>query len=163
MTSFFIPGKPFAKKRARSFYNKRMGRAVTVNDPDNRTFEQAVAAIAVPLFSEPMQGPVSVEVTATFAPAASWSKKRRAEAMGQYHTQKPDADNILKAVKDGLNRIAWADDCQVAETICRKVWGDLEGTAVRVVPARDDAWGPNDYRDLRDRILGPITDKEAEA
>ena len=71
MTSFFIPGKPFAKKRARSFYNKRMGRAVTVNDPDNRTFEQAVAAIAVPLFSEPMQGPVSVEVTATFAPAAS--------------------------------------------------------------------------------------------
>lgn len=158
MPSFFIPGKPFAKKRARSFYNKGLGRAMTVNDPENPKFEQAVAAIAASLFPEPMRGPISIEVTATFVPAASWSKKRRAEALGQYHTQKPDADNILKAVKDALNRIAWADDSQVAETICRKLWGDLEGTAVRIVPAKDKGWASNDYRDLRDSIVG----KEAE-
>lgn len=154
MVTFFIPGKPFAKKRARSFYNKNLGRAMTVNDPANCSFEGSVAAIAAPLFDIPMQGAIHVEVTAVFAPAASWSKKRRSEALGQFHTQKPDGDNILKAVKDGLNRIAWADDSQVAESVVRKVWGEVEGTAVTVSAASSGSWIQNDYRALRDRIVG---------
>ncbi|SFX48515.1 Holliday junction resolvase RusA (prophage-encoded endonuclease) [Paracoccus pantotrophus] len=135
MTTFFIPGKPFAKKRARSFYNKRLGRAMTVNPAENASFEGKVAAIALPLFAEPLSGPVSIEVTVTFTPAASWSRKRRQEAIGTYHTQKPDGDNILKAVKDGLNRVAWADDSQVAISLIRKLWGEAEGTAITVLPA----------------------------
>jgi Holliday junction resolvase RusA-like endonuclease len=77
-----------------------------------------------------MEGPVKLIVMAFFAPPASWSAKKRAAMLGKPHTQRPDADNIAKAVKDGLNRIAWGDDCQVAELSVRKAWGEIDGTFV---------------------------------
>lgn len=39
---------------------------------------------------------------AYFTPPASWSKAKRAEAIGQIHRAKPDRDNIDKAVLDSL-------------------------------------------------------------
>lgn len=130
--SFTIYGAPFAKQRPRSGFNKHIGRAVTYNTKANEQFEGIVAGVAAAVFTEPMPGPVSVTVEAVFCPAASWSKKRRVEAMGQPHTQKPDGDNILKAIKDGLNRIAWADDAQVADSRVTKRWGDRAETRVTV-------------------------------
>lgn len=129
---FVIPGKPFAKQRARSFFNKNLGRAVTVDTPGNRSFEATVRELAVPHFPAALTGPLAVEIVAVFCPASSWSKKRRAAAMGTHHTQKPDADNIAKATKDGLNRVAWGDDCQVAELHVIKLWGEREETRVTI-------------------------------
>ena len=99
---FVIPGKPFAKQRARSFFSKSMGRAVTVDTPGNRSFDATVRELAVPHFPAALTGPLAVEIVAVFCPASSWSKKRRAAAMGTHHTQKPDADNIAKATKDSV-------------------------------------------------------------
>ncbi|KFI30974.1 Holliday junction resolvase [Haematobacter missouriensis] len=130
--TFIIPGAPFAKQRARSGFNKRLGRAITFNAPANEKFEGTVGSIAAGLFSAPLDGPVSVTVEAVFCPAPSWSKKRRAEAMGQPHTQKPDGDNLLKAIKDGLNRIAWSDDAQVSDSRVMKRWGERAETRVTV-------------------------------
>lgn len=130
--TFTIHGAPFAKQRPRSGFNKHIGRAVTYNTAANEAFEGTVAGVAAGVFPEPLQGPVSITVEAVFCPAASWSKKRRAAAMGQPHTQKPDGDNILKAIKDGLNRIAWADDAQVADSRVVKRWGERAETRVTV-------------------------------
>jgi Holliday junction resolvase RusA-like endonuclease len=143
-----IPGKPFAKKRARGFYNARLGRAVTVNDPANRSFEDVVRTAAAPHFPQPLAGPIRVTVTAIFAPAASWSKKRRTAMLGQWHTQKPDGDNVLKAAKDGLNRIAWADDSQVADSRALKMWGNTAATVIEI-----EAVAPLTDRQLRDLIV----------
>lgn len=30
-----------------------------------------------------------------------------------YHAQRPDIDNLLKAVMDVMNGLVWADDCQI--------------------------------------------------
>ena len=70
----------------------------------------------------PFEGPVKVTAFATFAIPASWSKKRKAEA--RFHTGKPDADNIAKAIGDGLNGILWRDDSQVSICIVAKVYGE---------------------------------------
>lgn len=134
MTTFTIHGTPFAKQRPRSGFNKRLGRAVTFNTAANVAFEDTVASVAAQVFLDPIEGPVSVTVEAVFCPAASWSKKRRAAAIGQPHTQKPDGDNVLKAIKDGLNRIAWADDAQVADSRVVKRWGERAETRVTVNP-----------------------------
>lgn len=133
MTAFTIPGKPFAKQRHR--VGSFRGRARAFNTAANERFEDVVRIIAAPLFPAPIEGPVRLVVAATFCPPASWSKKKRAAVIGQAHTQKPDADNVAKAVKDGLNRIAWADDAQVAELTVIKRWGEAEGTAVEVIAA----------------------------
>lgn len=131
--SFVIPGKPYAQKRARSGYVKALGRAVTYDDPANRSFSEAVRAIAMPLFDAPLEGPVRTDIVAVFEPPPSWSKKRRAEALASgYHTQKPDRDNVEKACLDALKRIAWRDDCQVATGSCTKLWGERAETRVTV-------------------------------
>lgn len=127
--TFEIPGKPFAKQRPRS-----TKRGHTYTPPETVKAEANIAKIARPLFKEPLQGAVSVDVIAIFKPAKSWSKKRRAEAMGQHHIQKPDKDNVEKCVLDALNTIAYVDDAQVADGRCVKLWGEEAKTIVMVAP-----------------------------
>ena len=122
-----IPGKPFGKQRPRA---TRMGRMYT--PAETVAFESIVRQIAVEHFPEPLVGPVKVTVIATFVPAESWSAKKRAAHLHRPHIQKPDCDNCAKAILDGLNRIAFADDAQVAEISARKVWGIIEQTVVHV-------------------------------
>ena len=128
--TFTIPGRPFAKQRHR--VGSFGGKARAFNTKDNERFEDVVRSVAASLFPVPIEGPVRLTVEAVFAPAESWSKKKRAGALGQPHTQKPDLDNVAKAAKDGLNRIAWHDDSQVAALSMRKVWGPVAQTIVTV-------------------------------
>lgn len=135
--TFEIHGKPFAKQRPKF---ARRGKFVSAYTPKATvSFEQTVQAIGIQHFPEPLEGPVSLSVVAIFKPAKSWSQKRRAEALGQWHTQKPDYDNIEKAVCDGLNRVAYSDDSQIASATCLKVWGETEKTIVTVAPLQPRA------------------------
>lgn len=123
---FVIHGRPYAKKRVR--FSRASGRAY---DPkSNQSFEQQVGIMAMQHFNKPWEGPIRLTVKATFKVAKSWSKKKTLLLLGGWHTQKPDGDNICKAVMDGLNRIAWGDDAQVAITVVSKQWGDEDGTEV---------------------------------
>ncbi len=91
----------------------------------------------------PLQGRVTLQAEFVFARpkshyrAVSASKKRkhpttdtpppppqltaRAAQQWEHHTQKPDIDNLLKALMDGLAP-AYVDDCQVASCTCTKRW-----------------------------------------
>lgn len=130
MPAFTIPGTPFAKGRPRA---TRQGRIYT--PAPTRSFERQVGQIAMQHFPAPIDGPVKLTVVATFEPAASWSGRKKRDHIGRGHTQRPDLDNVIKALKDGLNRIAWADDSQVAAVEARKLWGETAGTLVIVEPA----------------------------
>ena len=126
--SFEIPGKPFAKQRPR--FSRVSGRAFTPGE--TVSFERAVGSIAAQHFPHPLTGAIRLTIFAVFEPAASWSKRKTAETLGGHHTQKPDLDNIQKAICDGLNRIAYADDGQIAEIFCTKSWGARAVTRVSV-------------------------------
>lgn len=123
-----IPGRPYAKKRPR--FSRKIGRAF---DPrENAVAEASIGAIAVPHFPTPLPGPVKVEIVATFAIPASWSKRKKAEALHRPHCQKPDGDNLAKCCLDALNRIAWADDGQVYSIAVSKHWGLADQTVIHV-------------------------------
>ncbi len=128
--AFTIPGKPFGKQRPKA--TAINGRARVYTPKETVSFEGKVAEIARPSFPAPLEGPVKLRLVAMFAIPASWSKKKREAALGSFHTQKPDADNIAKAIKDGLNRVAWVDDSQVADMRCVKRWGSHAETFVEV-------------------------------
>ena len=82
-----------------------------------------------------IQGPVFVGIHVWFAMPASWSKKKRSAHAGQYHAQKPDADNVTKAVLDALTDCgAWVDDAQVAFCQLIKRWtGQEPQTLIEIV------------------------------
>jgi len=128
VTIFEIPGKPFAKQRPR--YSKWGA----YTPKETVKFEDTVRSYGHENFKEPMTGPVRVDVLATFQPAKSWSKKKTSDHLGCYHVQKPDGDNLIKAILDGLNRVAFRDDSQVAEQFVRKVWGPEAKTVVIITP-----------------------------
>lgn len=65
--------------------------------------------------NKPLSGAIAVSVEAIFN-----LPKRAGER--PFHVQRPDADNIAKAVLDSLNGIVFADDAQVVELHATKVW-----------------------------------------
>lgn len=153
---FTIPGKPYAKKRPRAGYSPTLGRSITFNAPGNAEAEASVAHYAGQAIPAPIEGPVRVQIIAVFEIPKSWPRKKREAALGTLHTQRPDRDNIEKWVLDGMNRVAFADDGQVADGRTVKMWGLKAETLVEVgpCPRAFSGWQQNDYRDLRDRIVG---------
>lgn len=132
MATFTIPGKPFGKQRPR--VGVIAGHARVFTPKETVSFERQVGQIAASLFPRPIDGPVEMHIRAVFEAPPSWSRKKRAALLGTPHTSKPDLSNLIKAIEDGLNRIAYADDGQIAFQSSRKVWGERAETIVQVEP-----------------------------
>lgn len=58
-------------------------------------------------------------VTFVLPMPASWSTKKRAAMNGKPHQQKPDKDNLEKALLDAV----FQDDCRVWDGRVTKIWG----------------------------------------
>lgn len=73
----------------------------------------------------------------------SWSQKKRAQAIGGEirHTSKPDLDNLIKAIKDGLNGIVWVDDAQVVRVVAEKKYSETPRVECCV---SDEIWYPHE-------------------
>ena len=133
---FFVPGAPRGKQRARvvaggahSYTPKE-----TVERERQIAWEGKKAMAGRPLF----EGPVMLTVSAAYVHPASWSAKKKAATY--WKTTKPDIDNIVKLVKDALNRVAWQDDAQVAVVRQRKHYTknfDDEGLTISIQPLVD--------------------------
>lgn len=127
MTSitFNIPGEPVAKGRARSFV--RNGHVAHYTPEKTARYENLVRLAAQQAMAgrAPIEGPVHLVVHASLSIPVSWSlKKQRAAAVGEIRpTKKPDLDNIVKAIKDGMNGVTWRDDAQVVQVVASKAYG----------------------------------------
>lgn len=122
---FTIPGEPVAKGRARSFV--RNGHVAHYTPEKTARYENLVRLAAQQAMAggAPIEGPVHLVVSACLGIPVSWSlKKQRAAAVGEIRpTKKPDLDNIVKAIKDGMNGVTWRDDAQVVEVEASKTYG----------------------------------------
>lgn len=133
MITFTIPGPPRGKGRPR--FSRRSGTAYT--PADTQAYESAVKAAAYHAMAgqPPITAPVSMGVIGYFAIPASWSKKKREAA--EWHTSKPDCDNLLKAVLDGCNGVAFVDDAQVTRLHVSKVYDERPRVEVTIVAIDD--------------------------
>ena len=115
-----IPGEPIGKGRP------RLGRRHTYTPEKTQRWEQAAAWEARRQHKgDPLEGPIDLDVRAVFAIPKSWPKWKReaAEDTLVSHTVKPDASNVLKAVEDALNGIAFRDDSQISSVTIIKWYG----------------------------------------
>ena len=116
---FKVPGKPHGKERPRVVN----GHAYTPEK--TKAFEQAVAWAYKAAGGKMMEGYIEVNVTAFYDIPKNTSKKSR-ELMERgiiLPMKKPDVDNVVKAVLDALNGIAYKDDNQVVRETGAKFYG----------------------------------------
>lgn len=118
---FFVPGKVQGKARPR--FSSRSGTVYTPGE--TKSYERQIAEAYQAQHGPCFEGAVTVIIEAIFSIPKSWTRAKKAEALaGKLPPGKPDIDNILKVVLDGLNGIAYEDDKQVVLTQCKKVYAD---------------------------------------
>lgn len=145
---FTVLGEPVGKGRHRSATRKRRGadgRMTTyiaqITPPKTEQYEllvkratrQAIESVSgYSLFL----GPVMLELGIYVGIAASWPKKKKEMALsGQmYPTKKPDSSNILKAIEDGMNEVAYADDAQITDHHIKRRFSDNPRVEVIITP-----------------------------
>ena len=141
MIEFTIPGQPQGKGRAR--VGSINGHARMFTPQKTVAYEGLIAHAAqqamagLPLFD----GAVRLMLAIDCQIPASWSvRKQNAALAGDlFPTTKPDADNVLKAVCDGLNGVAWRDDVQVIDCVIRKRYSATPCVRVQINPVRQAA------------------------
>lgn len=126
---FTIPGKPQGKARARTFYNPKTKGMSSVTPEKTVLYENLVATCYMQQAGDESFADddcLRVRIQAYFEPAKSISKvKRKGMLEGVIlPSKKPDIDNIVKAVLDALNGVAYRDDTQVTELHVRKQYGE---------------------------------------
>lgn len=129
MIQFTIPGQPVAKGRPKFTTVGGFARAYTPKKTQD--YEELVAKVAKATIARtgvasdyPTARPIEILLELRMEIPASWSKsKRLAAATGAVRaTKKPDADNVLKGIKDACNGILWKDDAQVVLLTVRKLY-----------------------------------------
>lgn len=138
--SFFVPGEPMGKLR------HKQARGRVFNHPANIFYEGLVREIAGQAMTgvDPFKGPLHVVLRIRKAPPASWSDKKRKDAIGRWCPTKPDADNVAKIVTDAMNGDrqtglgkVYGDDAQIAFLEVTKVYAENPGVHITVQELAD--------------------------
>jgi Holliday junction resolvase RusA-like endonuclease len=129
MLTFRVDGEPVAQPRHRI---ASRGRFATAYIPKGHAIhawkwaiEEAAREEAERVGWVPVKG-VALSVSMVF------SFEQPKSNTTQWHTQRPDLDNLAKAVLDALHGIAFLDDAVVDEMKLRKQWRDKPGLWVEV-------------------------------
>lgn len=115
-----IPITPVPKARPRATICAKRGRVKFYTPKTTADYEKAIAEYwrqATNGFQYEKEQPLIVNLVFGMPIPKSTSKsKTELMANGTIRpTKKPDVDNLAKAVMDGLNGVAWADDSQVVK------------------------------------------------
>ena len=123
---FVIPGKPIAKKRPK--FARRGKFVTTYNEQESEESKFMIQLMnQLPAGFKPFEKGIPVFLDCVFyMPIPQASKKKTAQMISGeiMHTKKPDADNLLKFVKDCSNQIIYHDDSQVVYVRARKIYGE---------------------------------------
>ena len=71
-----------------------------------------------------LKGAVKLDLVFVFKKAKTCKKT--------LHTQRPDIDNLQKSILDGLNKVAFVDDCQVIELNSKKVFASTDAVLISI-------------------------------
>lgn len=132
--AFVVPGDPQGKGRARAGIVRGVVRMHTPAKTVAYELRISQAAAHAMGSARPLEGPCGVEIEIVMAVPPSWSKKRQGAALeGQeLPTKRPDMDNVVKAIYDGMNAVVWRDDAQACRLVVDKRYGAVPGVRVRV-------------------------------
>lgn len=124
---FKVEGKPQGKARARTFYDKRLGKMNSITPEQTKIYEDLIRwsykAAGGKYLGEAV---LQVNIQAYYPIPKGFSKAKKTAAIAEKlrPTTKPDCDNIIKVVLDALNGVAYYDDKQVVQVSCDKYYAE---------------------------------------
>lgn len=129
-----IPGIPQPKQSARfrNVKSKTAGKKDFIMSyqkksvVDNANNISKVALSQLPPDFKPYDCAITAKVTFVFPVLSSWNKStKQLFESGEiiYKTSKPDVDNLLKSLFDGLNGVVFIDDSRVSKAFVEKIYG----------------------------------------
>lgn len=124
---FTVPGRVQGKARARTFYNPRMHKVMSMTPENTVNYENLIKVMFMQATKDNFkmfEGAVSVTINAIF-------KKSKSNKM-DHAMLKPDLDNICKVCLDALNGLAYKDDKQVISVTLLKFFGEPEGLEIEI-------------------------------
>lgn len=143
MIAFTVPGAPQGKGRPKvvkiAGFTRMATPAKTVAYEGLVAHAAQAAMSGAPLFDAAVACNVFIDAPVP----ASWSQKKQRQALAGevLPTTKPDADNVVKAVFDGLNGVLWRDDVLVVDLRVRKRYSATPCVRVEVWPVADPLSG----------------------
>ena len=133
---FVVPGQPQGKGRPR--VGQIAGHARMFTPAKTVAYEGFIALQAQIAMAhrDLVEGPVLVRMFVACQVPASWSQRKQRDALAGLHfpTTKPDTDNTVKAVFDGINGVVWKDDVQVVDLVLTKRYSASPRVEVEIVP-----------------------------
>ena len=132
--NFAVYGEPVPKGRPRFSTRGKFPVAYTPEKTKNYEFEVAMMAKAAMGASKPLQGALEAFIYVTFPIPPSYSKKRTQDCLSdtEKHTKRPDLDNVIKCVIDGMDKIVFLNDSQITSIYSTKVYGQVGKVEVLV-------------------------------
>ena len=132
---FTVYGEPKGKGRPRF---RSVGNYVQTYTPRETANYETLVRFAYkekyPDFIFPADVPLGMRLDIFLPIPKSVSKKKREQMIqGKIRPlKKPDTSNVLKAVEDGLNKVAYADDTQSVDTIARRYYSEVPRVEVQI-------------------------------
>ena len=120
---FEVLGTPVGKGRPK--FSTRGGYARAITPEKTVNYENLVKlSYSFTCGQTVLQGAIKAQIKAFFPIPKSTSKKMtvKMESGEVFHTHRPDADNIVKAILDALNGVAYHDDSQVVHVDIVKLY-----------------------------------------
>ena len=109
-----------------------------------KSYKQRVGYIARKEFKQPIERDIPLEIEMKFyMPIPKYLSKVKKNRLTldkevKYVTKKPDPDNLLKAILDGLNGIAYFDDGQVVKLKVEKVYSFNPRTEIEILALEEE-------------------------
>ena len=127
--SFDIPGSPIGQGRPK--FSTINGHAKAYDPEKSRNYKAYVKLLATQAMKEQgftmIDGPCCLDIMAFFEVPKSKSKKFKERALLglERPTKKPDIDNIVKALQDALNGLAYKDDSSIVYLSVAKCYSEI--------------------------------------
>lgn len=138
IVKFTVLGEVRSKQRPRATIIN--GHARVYTPKDTVMYENLVRYAYQEQVGKKLEGAIEMRCKFYFPIPKSVSKKQRAlmETETIPHTKKPDADNCIKCVTDGMQSVAFDDDKQIYKLIGEKYYSNNPRVEVELRTNDDD-------------------------
>jgi len=127
-----VLGEPKAQARHRHFTK---GTFSGTYDPSKNAKETFASILQREAPKEPISGPISLELVFYMSrPRNHYKTGKNSEMLKdsapEYHSGRPDLDNLTKFVQDSLNKIYYRDDALICQLTAKKIYSENPRTTI---------------------------------